>query len=140
MKFELLKAAELTLERRAHPAATAGMNLELADQAFMDALATQVEAHFVSRFGDLVALLHSGLSAGERYDEWSRIHSGEARVVIGARSAVFAPVPDLGLVVVDEAYPRCNMATDISALVAQEAFDALKGPVKMISPPHTPPV
>ena len=66
------------------------------------ALATQVEAHFVSRFGELVALLHSGLSSGERYDEWSRIYSGEARVVIGARSAVFAPIPDLGLVVVDE--------------------------------------
>ncbi|MBE0583699.1 MAG: primosomal protein N', partial [Desulfofustis sp.] len=66
------------------------------------ALATQLEAHFVSRFGPLVALLHSGLSAGERFDEWSRILSGEAKIVVGARSAVFAPLPDLGLVVVDE--------------------------------------
>ena len=66
------------------------------------ALATQVEAHFVSRFGEKVALLHSGLSAGERYDEWSRIYSGEASIVIGARSAVFAPIKDLGLIIVDE--------------------------------------
>lgn len=53
-------------------------------------------------FGDLVAILHSGLSAGERFDEWSRIRRGVARVVIGTRSAVFAPLVDLGLVVVDE--------------------------------------
>ncbi|SHH91431.1 replication restart helicase PriA [Desulfofustis glycolicus] len=66
------------------------------------ALATQLEAHFVSRFGPLVALLHSGLSPGERFDEWSRILSGAAKIVVGARSAVFAPLPDLGLVVVDE--------------------------------------
>jgi primosomal protein N' (replication factor Y) len=66
------------------------------------ALATQIEAHFVSRFKDLVALLHSGLSAGERFDEWWRIQSGQAKIVIGARSAVFAPLPDIGLIVVDE--------------------------------------
>ncbi len=66
------------------------------------ALATQLEAHFVSRFGSQVALLHSGLSPGERFDEWSRILSGAAKIVVGARSAVFAPLPDLGLVVVDE--------------------------------------
>ncbi len=66
------------------------------------ALATQIEAHFVSRFGDKVALLHSGLTPGERYDEWQRIASGEAQVVIGARSAVFAPLSDLGLIIVDE--------------------------------------
>jgi primosomal protein N' (replication factor Y) len=66
------------------------------------ALATQVEAHFVSRFGELVALLHSGLSQGERFDEWWRIQSGRARVVIGARSAVFAPLQEIGLIIVDE--------------------------------------
>ncbi len=66
------------------------------------ALATQIEAHFVSRFGDTVALLHSGLKPGERYDEWSRIYDGDARVVIGARSAIFAPVEKLGLIIVDE--------------------------------------
>jgi primosomal protein N' (replication factor Y) len=66
------------------------------------ALATQIEAHFVSRFKDIVALLHSGLSSGERYDEWSRIYTGAAKIVIGARSAVFAPLANLGLVIVDE--------------------------------------
>jgi len=66
------------------------------------ALATQLEGHFVSRFGDRVALLHSGLSAGEHYDQWMRIMTGEASIVIGARSAVFAPLRDPGLIVVDE--------------------------------------
>lgn len=85
------------------------------------ALATQLEAHFVSRFGERVLLLHSGLSTGERFDQWSlaRGRSSEAtdwdrdgtprvfpagrpQIVIGARSAVFAPLPDPGLIVVDE--------------------------------------
>ena len=55
-----------------------------------------------ARFGATVSVLHSELAAGERHDEWWRIREGEARVVVGARSAVFAPVPELGLVVVDE--------------------------------------
>ena len=53
-------------------------------------------------FGSSVAILHSSLSPGERYDEWRRIHRGEARIAIGTRSAVFAPLRDLGLVIVDE--------------------------------------
>jgi primosomal protein N' (replication factor Y) len=55
-----------------------------------------------ARFGSTVSVLHSELSAGERHDQWWRIREGDARVVVGARSAVFAPVPDLGLIVVDE--------------------------------------
>jgi primosomal protein N' (replication factor Y) len=55
-----------------------------------------------ARFGRLVSVLHSGLSTGERHDEWWRTREGEARVVVGARSAVFAPVPSPGLIVVDE--------------------------------------
>ena len=55
-----------------------------------------------AHFGDAVAIFHSSLTTGERFDEWSRIRRGEARVVIGTRSAVFAPVRDLGVVVVDE--------------------------------------
>jgi len=54
--------------------------------------------------GDELAVLHSGLSPGERHDEWWRILRGEARVVVGTRSAVFAPLPDLGLIVIDEAH------------------------------------
>lgn len=66
------------------------------------ALATQIEAHFISRFKATVALMHSGLSQGERFDEWWRVLGGEARIVIGARSAVFAPLRKIGLIVVDE--------------------------------------
>jgi primosomal protein N' (replication factor Y) len=66
------------------------------------ALTPQTVDRFQARFGDTVAVLHSGLSDGERYDEWRRLRAGEARVAVGPRSAVFAPVPDLGLVVVDE--------------------------------------
>ena len=66
------------------------------------ALASQVEAHLYSRFGDTLALLHSGLSSGERFDQWQRILKKKARIVIGARSAVFAPLTDLGLIIVDE--------------------------------------
>ncbi|MGM9611951.1 MAG: primosomal protein N', partial [Butyricicoccus sp.] len=57
---------------------------------------------FVARFGETVAVLHSALSAGERYDSWKKIRSGAARVVIGTRSAVFAPVQNLALIVIDE--------------------------------------
>ncbi|HEU5131774.1 MAG TPA: primosomal protein N', partial [Pyrinomonadaceae bacterium] len=55
-----------------------------------------------ARFGDQVAIFHSSLQKGERFDEWTRVRNGEARVVIGTRSAVFAPVKNLGLIVVDE--------------------------------------
>ncbi|MCR4577020.1 MAG: primosomal protein N' [Clostridiales bacterium] len=65
-------------------------------------LTPQTVGWFHARFGDLSAVIHSGLSAGERFDEWQRIRKGEARVVIGARSAVFAPVQDLGAVIIDE--------------------------------------
>ena len=66
------------------------------------ALTPQTIQRFVGRFGGIVAVLHSRLSDGERHDEWHRILAGEARVAIGPRSALFAPVRDLGLVVVDE--------------------------------------
>ena len=66
------------------------------------ALTPQMVSWFRGRFGAVAAVIHSRLSAGERYDEWRRIRRGEARVVIGARSAVFSPVERLGLIVVDE--------------------------------------
>lgn len=87
-------------------------------------LTPQTMRRFVQRFGDKVALLHSSLSDGERYDEWHRIRRGEARVVVGPRSVVFAPVADLGLIVVDEEHessykqdetPRYN-ARDVAVL------------------------
>jgi primosomal protein N' (replication factor Y) (superfamily II helicase) len=66
------------------------------------ALTPQTAGRFVERFGDAVAIMHSQLSARERYDEWWRMRRGEARVCVGPRSAVFAPFDDLGLIVVDE--------------------------------------
>ncbi len=66
------------------------------------ALITQMERRFRARFGERIAVLHSGLSAGERYDQWSRILKQEADIAIGARSAIFAPLADIGLIVVDE--------------------------------------
>jgi primosomal protein N' (replication factor Y) len=66
------------------------------------ALTPQTVARFRARFGDSVAVMHSRLSAGERYDEWRQIRSGFYNIVVGARSAVFAPVRNLGLIVVDE--------------------------------------
>jgi primosomal protein N' (replication factor Y) (superfamily II helicase) len=65
-------------------------------------LAPQAVARFRARLGDRFAVLHSALSAGERYDEWRRLRSGKAQVCVGPRSAVFAPVGDLGLIVIDE--------------------------------------
>jgi len=65
-------------------------------------LAPQAVARFRARLGDRFAVLHSALSDGERYDEWRRLRSGEASVCVGPRSAVFAPLRDLGLVVIDE--------------------------------------
>ena len=69
-------------------------------------LTPQIMSNFKARFGDLVALLHSGLSAGERFDEWKRIFSGEARIAIGARSAIFAPVENVGVIIIDEEHEQ----------------------------------
>jgi primosomal protein N' (replication factor Y) len=66
------------------------------------ALTTQAVQRVASRFPGRVAMIHSGLNDGERYDEWRRIRSGQVDVVIGSRSALFAPVPNLGLIIVDE--------------------------------------
>jgi primosomal protein N' (replication factor Y) len=87
-------------------------------------LTPQTIERFQGRFGGAIAVLHSHLSDGERHDEWHRIHNGEARIVIGARSAVFAPVRNLGLIVVDEEHentykqeesPRYN-ARDVAVM------------------------
>ncbi len=65
-------------------------------------LTPQILERFVRRFGERVAILHSALSLGERYDEWERIYRGEADIVIGARSAVFAPLKNIGIIIIDE--------------------------------------
>lgn len=65
-------------------------------------LTPQTVERFRARFGDVVAVLHSHLSGGERHDEWHRVRQGRARIAIGARSALFAPIDNLGLIVVDE--------------------------------------
>ncbi|MEP9851713.1 primosomal protein N' [Staphylococcus aureus] len=66
------------------------------------ALTPQMVLRFKKRFGDEVAVLHSGLSKGERYDEWQKIRDGKARVSVGARSSVFAPFKNLGMIIIDE--------------------------------------
>lgn len=65
-------------------------------------LTPQMVTRFKSRFGSEVAVLHSGLSRGEKYDEWRKIHRKEVKVVVGARSAVFAPFTNLGIIIIDE--------------------------------------
>ena len=65
-------------------------------------LTPQMTERFKSRFGDLVAVMHSGLSVGEKYDEWRKVQQGKVKVCVGARSAVFAPFKNLGLVILDE--------------------------------------
>jgi len=65
-------------------------------------LTPQLMRMFKGRFNDNIALLHSGLSEGERFDEWRRIRSGQAKIVIGARSAIFAPLDNLGIIIIDE--------------------------------------
>jgi len=66
------------------------------------ALVSEIERRFRARFGECVAVLHSGLSAGERFDQWIRISNRQCSIVIGARSAIFAPLTDIGLIIVDE--------------------------------------
>jgi len=92
------------------------------------ALITQIERCFRARFGERVAILHSGLSAGERFDQWCRLLQGEAAIAIGARSAIFAPLSNLGAIIVDEEHdasykqensPRYN-ARDLAIVRARQ--------------------
>ncbi|MBO1913418.1 DEAD/DEAH box helicase, partial [Microvirga sp. 3-52] len=65
-------------------------------------LTPQMTARFKARFGPLVAVMHSALSSGEKYDEWRKIRRGEVKVVVGARSAIFAPFENVGIIILDE--------------------------------------
>ena len=83
-------------------------------------LTPQMINWFRSRFGDTMAVLHSRLSAGERFDEWRRIRKGLARIVIGARSAVFAPVENLGAIIVDEEHEQTYLSERFPQYDARE--------------------
>ncbi|WP_101722224.1 replication restart helicase PriA [Eggerthella timonensis] len=96
-------------------------------------LTPQTVARFRGRFGDMVAVMHSRMSQGERYDQWDFIRSGAARVVVGARSALFTPLANLGLVVIDEEHegsykqdsaPRYH-ARDVAVWMARRAGAAV---------------
>lgn len=96
-------------------------------------LTPQTVARFRGRFGDMVAVMHSRMSQGERYDQWDFIRSGEARVVVGARSALFTPLSNLGLIVIDEEHegsykqdsaPRYH-ARDVAVWMARRAGAAV---------------
>ena len=100
------------------------------------ALAPQTVGRFRERFGDTVAILHSALGQAERRDERDRVARGEARVVVGARSAIFAPMRDLGLVIVDEEHdasykqesdPRYDARTVAAKRAALEGAVAVYG-------------
>ena len=91
-------------------------------------LTPQMLSQLRARFGKNAAILHSGLSAGERFDEWWRLRTGEAKIAIGARSAIFAPVENLGVIIIDEEHdssyasetaPRYNTA-EIALLRAKQ--------------------
>lgn len=84
------------------------------------ALTPQMVSRVRARFGAAVAILHSGLSNGERYDEWRRIQRDEAQVVVGTRSAIFAPLKNLGLIVIDEEHESSYKQEDAPRYHARE--------------------
>ncbi|SNX55599.1 primosomal protein N' [Thermoanaerobacterium sp. RBIITD] len=75
-------------------------------------LTPQTIERFISRFGNLVAVLHSGLSRGERFDEWRRIKKGEVKVAVGVRNAIFAPFSNIGLIIIDEEHENTYKQSD----------------------------
>src|SRR5690606_29863812 len=83
-------------------------------------LTPQVTDRFKRALGSSVAVMHSGLSAGERYDQWRRVRRGDAKVVVGARSAVFAPVEPLGLIVIDEEHAESYKQGEVPRYHARE--------------------
>lgn len=92
-------------------------------------LTPQIISRFSKRFGEKIALLHSALSDGERYDEWRRIKRGEVDIVIGARSALFAPLKNLGLIVIDEEHSSSYKQDDSNPRYS--AIDMAKERIKL---------
>ena len=91
-------------------------------------LTPQMVKQVKERFGDNVAVLHSGLSEGEKYDEWRRIRRGEAQVVVGARSAIFAPLKNIGLIVIDEEHESSYKQNDTPRYHAPVSYTHLTLP------------
>lgn len=122
-------------------------------------LTPQVMQNFVAKFGDNVAIIHSGLSVGERFDEWQRIRQGKARIVVGARSAIFAPMQNLGVIIIDEEhdssyysesnpryfthevakfranYNNCNLVLGSATPSIEDYYKAQKGEYTLIEMP-----
>ncbi|ASB89667.1 primosomal protein N' [Bacillus sonorensis] len=84
-------------------------------------LTPQMVHRFKGRFGSQVAVLHSGLSTGEKYDEWRKIHRKEVRLVVGARSAIFAPFENLGMIIIDEEHETSYKQEEMPRYHAKEA-------------------
>ena len=84
-------------------------------------LTPQTVNRFISRFGkENIAVLHSKLGVGERYDQWYKIKNGEAKIIIGARSAIFAPVENLGIIIIDEEHDSSYKAEGVPRYDAKE--------------------
>ena len=86
-------------------------------------LTPQMVNRFKERFGEQVAVMHSGLSHGEKYDEWRKIQRGEVKVVVGARSAIFAPFENLGIIILDEEHESTYKQEDNPTIPCKRCSD-----------------
>ena len=125
---------EVYLQSVAHAVASGKRAIILVPEI---SLTPQMSERFKSRLGDKVAIFHSGLSIGERFDCWNRIKSGEIDVVVGARSAIFTPVENVGIIVVDEEHEnsyKSDMSPKYDAReVAEELCKLHKAPLVLAS-------
>ena len=92
-------------------------------------LTPQMVERFQKRFGDNIAALHSALSDGEKYDEWRRIARGEANIVIGARSAIFAPIDNIGIIIIDEEHSDSYKQDDSNPRYSAKDVAIMRGKV-----------
>lgn len=92
-------------------------------------LTPQMVERFQRRFGDNIAALHSALSDGEKYDEWRRIARGEAKIVIGARSAIFAPIDNIGIIIIDEEHSDSYKQDDSNPRYSAKDVAIIRGKV-----------
>ncbi len=92
-------------------------------------LTPQMVERFQRRFGDNIAALHSALSDGEKYDEWRRIARGEANIVIGARSAIFAPIDNIGIIIIDEEHSDSYKQDDSNPRYSAKDVAIMRGKV-----------